>query len=187
MTRVRALMHSKSRTDVAVCAAFLVYAAAAPSPFRFNRGQHVCAVEGGPCTCDGVVTFHSIQPTTSGAVRMRLDDGLPPNSSSLAPRTVACSRSLTFAPETLNAGPRPGVCVCHRRDTTRPAAPGGMIPSADRARDARGRPQRVRRAAPTAPRWRSRRRQPHTPRRLVRTSAHCLRHSSAATRPARRC
>ena len=116
-------MHSKSRTDVAVCAAFLVYAAAAPSPFRFNRGQHVCAVEGGPCTCDGVVTFHSIQPTASGAVRMRLDDGLPPNSSSLAPRTVACSRSLTFAPETLNAGPRPGVCVCHRRDTTRPAAP----------------------------------------------------------------
>ena len=142
MTRVRALMHSKSRTDVAVCAAFLVYAAAAPSPFRFNRGQHVCAVEGGPCTCDGVVTFHSIQPTASGAVRMRLDDGLPPNSSSLAPRTVACSRSLTFAPETLNAGPRPGVCVCHRRDTTRPAAPNLCLGS---SASSRGRTPRARR------------------------------------------
>ena len=111
------------RTHKVVCAAALVNATVTPSPFRFDRGRHVCAVEGGPCSCDGVVTFHSIRPTASGAVRMRLDDGPPPNSHSLAPRALACLRNLTFAPETLNAGPTPGVCICHRRDATKPVAP----------------------------------------------------------------
>ena len=114
---------SKMRTHKVVCAAALVNATVTPSPFRFDRGRHVCAVEGGPCSCDGVVTFHSIRPTASGAVRMRLDDGPPPNSHSLAPRALACLRNLTFAPETLNAGPTPGVCICHRRDATKPVAP----------------------------------------------------------------
>ena len=68
-----------------------------------------------------VITFHSIRPTAS--VRMRLDDGPPPNSYSLTPRAVACLRNLTFAPETLNAGPTPGVCICHRRNATKPVAP----------------------------------------------------------------
>ena len=113
----------RTHKKIAVCAAVLVDAAATLSPFRFNLGQHVCAVVGEPCACDGVVTFHSIRPTASDSVFMRLDDGPPPNSSSLAPRTVACSRSLMFAPKILNAGPRSGVCVCHRRDATKPAAP----------------------------------------------------------------